>query len=119
MESNTDFKFKMAIILRTDLGMDKGKMVAQGAHAAVDVALWGDKRDVMDWKCEGQRKIVLKVKTEQELKDIANKVLDDSIYVGVIRDFGLTQIPAGSLTAIAFVGRNEIIDPYIKDLKLL
>lgn len=115
----------MVIVMRTDLGMDKGKMVAQGAHAAVDAAMFSSKKIVEEWYAEGQRKITLKVGSEQELKDLANKILDEMhpdyfiSHVAVIRDFGLTQIPEGSLTCIAFVGKNEDVDKYVSHLKLL
>jgi PTH2 family peptidyl-tRNA hydrolase len=40
---------KMAIVLRSDLDMGKGKLVAQGAHAAVDCVRKSKKALVEKW----------------------------------------------------------------------
>lgn len=122
--SMMNLKYKLAIVIRTDLKMDKGKMCAQAAHAAVDCALYAshnrENEVVGAWKIEGQRKIVLKVDSEKAIQDIAERALNDHIYVSVIRDFGLTQVPHGTLTCIGIGPHlNEKIDKYVYELKLL
>ncbi|HKT22898.1 MAG TPA: aminoacyl-tRNA hydrolase, partial [Nitrososphaerales archaeon] len=55
---------KQAIVVRTDLGMGKGKVAAQAAHASLSAAEAARERKPKwydAWKEGGQAKIVLKV----------------------------------------------------------
>lgn len=53
---------KMVLVVRTDLGMGKGKIAAQVAHAAVAAVLQGPHGAVFgDWLRAGQPKVVLKI----------------------------------------------------------
>jgi peptidyl-tRNA hydrolase, PTH2 family len=64
---------KMVLLVRTDLGMSKGKACAQSAHAAVmglDAARSGDpatQRLAAKWLASGQPKIVLRVGSFNEM----------------------------------------------------
>lgn len=113
---------KQAIILRTDLKMEKGKMVAQGAHAAVECAekvRKADKELFEQWINEGMKKIALKVDSEDELVKIFEKAKRKT-RACLIRDAGKTQIPSGSKTAVGIgPDKDEVIDEIIKELKLL
>lgn len=115
-------EFKQVIIIRSDLGMSKGKIAAQCCHASIASALktkisnpeWFE-----DWMSEGQKKIVLKVSSKQELVNLFND-LKKLFPCELIKDAGLTELPPGSITCMG-VGPvpEKDIDPYIKDLKLL
>ena len=84
---NTELEHKQAIVLRKDLNMRKGKMVAQGAHASLaailglEVPSAGSDNSLViqldertrPW-LEGRfKKICLSVNSEQELLDIYAK----------------------------------------------
>src|SRR6266853_4452836 len=69
---------KQVIVLRKDLNMRKGKMVAQGAHASMRAILNGARRegDVLSipldarnepWLCGRFKKICVSVNSESEL----------------------------------------------------
>ena len=63
-------KYKQVIVLRTDIKMSVGKKVAQGCHAsviAVENARKMTPSILGSWGNEGQRKIALKVQTEEDL----------------------------------------------------
>jgi len=116
-------EFKQAIILRTDLGMGKGKLVAQGAHASIHAfqrAVEKNKEFAYAWEEEGCRKIVLRAGGEKELMVIYEKAKQNGLPVTYIRDAGETQIPAGTLTAVG-IGpwKAGEIDEITRDLKLL
>ncbi len=120
---NEIFKFKQVIIVRTDLPMKKGKIAAQVAHAAVSAMLQTKKiknKWVKRWLDEGQKKVILKVKSEEEILEIKNLINDKNLPFALIRDKGLTQIPPGSITALG-IGPcpNELIDPITRKLPLL
>ena len=67
---------KMIFAVRTDLGMTKGKMCAQCGHATLGAYTtcqkWGSKSKywkglLKRWSLEGQKKIAVKVTSEQEM----------------------------------------------------
>lgn len=114
---------KQAIILRNDIKMGKGKLVAQGAHASVSAALkcMNQKKEwFKKWINEGQKKIALKVKSEAELKELFEKTKKINLPAEIIIDAGLTQLEPGTITALAIgPAPDEDIDLLTKHLKLL
>ncbi|SVC18293.1 uncharacterized protein METZ01_LOCUS271147, partial [marine metagenome] len=66
-------EYKLVVVVRTDLGISKGKMAAQVAHAAVNCALKSKKSDSSNfnkWFSEGQKKVVVKGQNESTLQDL-------------------------------------------------
>lgn len=120
-------EYKQAILIRTDLGMSKGKMCAQAAHASVETVLKVIKTDKLlkkdvfnNWKDQGMKKVVLSVNDKSELfkyKDLAER---SGIRTAAIKDAGMTEIPAGTFTALA-IGPDEAakIDKITGNLKSL
>lgn len=111
---------KMAVLVRTDLDMGKGKIAAQVAHAAVEAALKVNKIKFYKWKVTGQKKVILKVKDINELETYCSRARREKINTVTIRDAGLTQIVPGSIT-VAAIGPDEDaqVDKIVSDLKLL
>jgi len=112
--------FKQVILVRTDLKMGKGKIATQAAHAAIGAFKLVDEEIVKKWEKEGGKKIVLKVKDEKELLQIYKKVKKERIPCFLVRDAGLTQLKAGTITALG-IGpvEEERIDKITGRLKLL
>jgi len=111
---------KQAIILRTDLGMGKGKLVAQGAHASLSSLQKVKKMARKFWEYSGQKKIVLRVSSEKELLDLFNKAKSKKIPCALIRDAGHTQLKPGTITALG-IGplEDKKVDELVSHLKLL
>jgi len=105
-----------------DIKMSTGKLAAQVAHAAVTSALEAmkyRKEWFKKWIKEGQKKVVLKVKSEQELVDLWKSVKDE-LPNALIQDRGLTELPPGTITALGIGPAPEsIIDKYTGKLPLL
>ena len=60
--------FKLAVVVRADLDMGRGKIAAQVAHAAVAAVLANlGTDDLAGWLRDGQPKVVLKVTSDGEL----------------------------------------------------
>ncbi len=116
---------KQVIVLRKDLGMRKGKMVAQGAHASL-AAILRDRKlktndDVEGW-LEGRfTKICVSVDSEDELIEIYNKARNAKLNCSLITDAGLTEFHGEPTKTAVAVGPGipEIVDKITGDLKLL
>ncbi len=96
--------YKQVIVVRTDIRMSKGKLAVQVAHASVIAAFtaYREYRDWFDkWWATGQKKVVLKGGDEKELLAIAGQARRSDLPVGIVRDAGLTELPPGTLTAVA------------------
>ncbi len=112
---------KLALVVRTDLDMGRGKIAAQVAHAAVAATLASLGGAVFDsWLEAGQPKVVLKVATAGELDDIVSRARATGLPVQLVHDAGRTQVTAGTLTCCA-VGPapGERIDAVTAGLSLL
>lgn len=124
--------YKQAIILRKDLNMRKGKMVAQGAHASMAAILNLGKEvndsfvipkdeRIWEWLTGNFKKITLSVNSEQELLDLYEKAKKAGLVCSLIQDNGLTEFGGvPTYTAIAIgPDRDENINPLTQELKLL
>lgn len=123
MEIFVNRDFKQVIILRNDLGMSTGKKVAQACHAAVIAVEMAKKMNpeiYQKWSNEGQKKVALKVQTEKELLDLYNMAKSMKFPCAIIQDAGLTELPPGTITAVAIgPGKSNDIDKITGQLKLL
>lgn len=115
--------FKQVILVRTDIKMSIGKLAAQVAHAAVSSAIvcmqknkvWFD-----EWFKQGQKKVVLKVNSLDELLQIWNAVKAESLPCELIRDAGYTELPPGTITTLGIGPAPEnLIDKFTRQLPLL
>ena len=111
---------KQAILIRIDLKMGKGKLVAQCCHACIGAYLKAKKYNKDMWIKEGMKKVVLKVSSEKELKDLQKLAKKEKLACELIRDAGLTQIKPGPATALGIgPGKDREIDKLTGKLKLL
>src|SRR3989338_1860338 len=91
-------EYKHVIVVRQDLKLPKGKMAAQAAHASVGALLKSHKDDIKKWQEQGMKKVVLKVKDEEELLDYKKKAEDAGLVVSLIEDAGHTVVKPGTIT---------------------
>jgi PTH2 family peptidyl-tRNA hydrolase len=111
---------KQAIIMRTDLKMDKGKLCSQSCHASLDAFLNSKKQDIEKWISEGMKKVVLKVPSEKELMNLYKLAKKEKLPCEIISDAGLTQIEPGAVTALGIgPADDKKIDKITGKLKLL
>jgi PTH2 family peptidyl-tRNA hydrolase len=130
---------KQIIVMRSDLGMRKGKMIAQGAHASMMFLtkrledMDGD-ADVVDrsfglvltpeeimWVKGSFKKICVYVKDEAQLLEVFEAAKKAEIEVNLVTDSGLTEfkgVPTNTCIAIG-PDRAEKIDQITGNLPLL
>ncbi len=113
-------EYKQVIVVRDDLKLSRGKLAVQVAHASLLAYEKGDKKLKEEWKREGQKKIVLRVKNLEELMNIADNAERAGLPVAIVKDAGLTEIPPGTITAVGIGPEKEgKIDRITGDLPLL
>lgn len=115
--------FKQVIVVRVDLNMSKGKLAGQVAHASVwayDKALTYDFAGTHIWLHGLAKKIICQAPSDKEIREIGAKCDGIGIPFKLVYDAGLTEIPAGTLTAIG-IGpvHEELINKVTGNLKLL
>ncbi len=108
------------IVVNTSLNMNKGKIAAQCAHAAVSVLEKVDEKIIQNWKNSGMKKIVLKISSTEELVKKFQDAKNAKLPCALITDAGRTQIEAGSKTCFACGPiEEELGEKYFSELKLL
>jgi PTH2 family peptidyl-tRNA hydrolase len=127
---------KQVIVMRKDLNMRKGKMVAQGAHASMkailDIMKFQPQKNSMtmemvagspleDW-IEGRfTKVCLSVDSEKELVEIYNKAKQAGLICSLIVDAGVTEFGGVATKTCCAIGPAwaEDVDKITGELKLL
>ena len=120
---------KQVIVMRKDLNMRKGKMIAQGSHASMKVFLDRCEKDNYDgemkkftfyykmnlswdnWLNGRFTKVVLSCDSEQELLELYQKAKDSNLPCALITDAGLTEfngVPTNTCIAIGPAEPEEI-----------
>jgi len=125
---------KQVIAVRKDLGMRKGKLAAQVAHASMKFITDNNvsehsnvlrvelSSDEADWLLNGTfTKVVVGVDSEDELEDLVLKAAANDVQAHKIVDAGRTEFHGvPTLTCVAFgPDESEVLDRVTGHLKLL
>lgn len=114
---------KLVLVVRTDLGMTKGKIAAQCSHATLACykALKAVNSPVLArWERLGQAKVSVQVRSEDELLLLQAQSVSLGLCAKVIHDAGRTQIASGSATVLGVgPGPKSVVDQVTGGLKLL
>jgi len=117
------FEYKMCIVLRMDLGMSTGKLIAQACHAAVGASELGKKENHKAWRRwrdEGAKKVALEAESLEEIEELAGKANKLDIVNILIQDAGHTEVPPGTVTALGLgPDRTDLLDKVTGSLPLI
>jgi peptidyl-tRNA hydrolase (EC 3.1.1.29) len=118
-------ELKLVIVIRTDVKMSRGKIAVQVAHAAVECVLkclenTSCQNLVHIWREQGQKKIVVKAKSLEELLNLKSMAEELHVNTALIADAGLTELPPGIITALGLgPASSHILDKITGRLPLL
>lgn len=121
-------KSKQVMVIRKDLNMRKGKMVAQGSHASLKAILdlmeseknyakttskleFKEGSALHDWLTDKFTKICVSVNSEAELLEVYNKAKEKRLPCSLITDAGLTEfngVPTLTCCAIGPAWDDEV-----------
>ncbi|XP_017040208.1 peptidyl-tRNA hydrolase 2, mitochondrial [Drosophila ficusphila] len=117
---------KLALVVRTDLKMSKGKTAAQCAHAAIMCYQGSEqgtklqKAILQRWCRLGQPKIVLRVDNFEQLSSLELQAQQANVVSALVRDAGRTQLESGTATVLGLgPAPAEDLDKLVAHLKLL
>jgi len=117
------FQYKQVIAVRTDLEMSRGKIAVQVAHGSLSAsenARVSHQEIWRAWYREGQKKVAVKVSSEEELLELRRQAINHRLPHALIRDAGMTELPPGTVTVLGIgPARAEVMDKVTGDLKLL
>lgn len=99
-------------------------MAAQCSHATLACYKYfltntPDSPILRRWEREGQAKIALQVKSEDELQVMQAQAISLGLCARVVQDAGRTQIASGSRTVLGVLGPKNVVDGVTGHLKLL
>jgi len=123
---------RQVIIMRTDLDMSVGKMIAQGAHASegalreqiiaqqsTSISM-DDFTNMQNWNLTGRTKIVLGVGSLEKLQNLVKRAQDIGINTYVVKDEGRTELNEPTVTCACLgVDTKQTIDRVTRRLRLL
>ncbi len=120
-------EYKQVIVVRNDLRLSKGKLAVQVAHASatciIKIIKAKDKtweEWLWSWIEEGQKKVVVKVKDLDELKNVLVEAERLGLPTSFIIDAGKTEIPSGTPTCVGIgPAPANIIDKITGKLPIL
>jgi PTH2 family peptidyl-tRNA hydrolase len=114
---------KQVIAVRRDLKMSRGKTAVQVAHGSLSSALAArqKEREWFDaWLDGGQKKVVVRVEDEAELRDLFKIARGKGLPAYLVQDAGLTELPPGTTTVLGIgPAPVSLIDQVTGNLKLL
>jgi PTH2 family peptidyl-tRNA hydrolase len=126
-------EYKQVIVLRKDLKMGCGKACAQASHAAqlalfeakrmekLEPVMWEGINNIVDmWVTGGYHKVILTVDSETELIALHEVALARGLPTAFVVDFGLTQLPPHTITAVGIgPAKSDEIDKITGHLRLM
>ncbi|MBX3162264.1 MAG: aminoacyl-tRNA hydrolase [Deltaproteobacteria bacterium] len=122
MSTSSERAAKQVIVMRKDLNMRKGKMIAQGAHASLKVLLDAGSRTnhvfvlaawpaLAAWLAGRFTKVCVAVDSEAALDAIVERAREANLPCAVIVDSGATEfhgVPTKTCCAVGPAWTDEI-----------
>ena len=113
-------ELRQVIVVNAELGLTKGKLASQVAHAAVASFLEATPKARSAWLAAGMPKVVLKASDEAALRELQVKARSAGLPVALIEDAGRTVVVEGAVTCVGIGPASAAqLEPLTGQLKLL
>ncbi|MFB6190141.1 MAG: peptidyl-tRNA hydrolase Pth2 [Candidatus Nanohaloarchaea archaeon] len=110
---------KQALVVREDLEMSRGKMIAQACHASLGAYRKASEDECSEWELQGAKKIVLSP-GDLELEEVHQQAKMNGLPAYMVKDAGMTELEPGTATAVGIGPAEESkIDTVTGELALI
>lgn len=115
-----DTDYSCVILVRKDLHMSKGKIIAQSGHAIVQAILSISKEKLQHWRDNGEKIIVLQVPNLTTMEYTYTHSSRKNVFSHIVVDAGCTEVKPNTST-VCIVGPDTYskIHTLTKQYKLL
>lgn len=111
--------YKQALVLREDLEMSRGKMIAQACHASLNAYKSSEPEKRSEWESSGGKKVVLSI-TGDEIRERLEQAERNDVPAYLVEDAGLTELEPGTVTALGVGPAEEkLVDRITGDLEAM
>ncbi len=111
---------KQVIVLRTDLGMSTGKLIAQACHASLGAYKNASSGARNEWEASGQTMVAVQIEGEDDLMKRFRQARAEDVPGYIVKDAGRTELEPGTVTALGLGPADDAaVDKVTKDLKLM
>ncbi|VVC34450.1 Hypothetical protein CINCED_3A015169 [Cinara cedri] len=114
-------EFKMALLVRHDLKMGKGKVAAQCSHAIVhcyEESLRLNPKEINAWESNNKPVDIFKIADEETMLNYQKVAIDKKLNTYIVVDAGRTQVAPRSKTVMAIgPAPSEHINLFTKNLQ--
>ena len=115
-----DQELKQVIVVNAELGLPKGKLASQVAHAAIAAFLEAAPKARSAWLADGMPKVVLKAANQAALEALQADAQSAGLPVALIEDAGRTVVSEGTVTCVGIgPATADQLEPLTGGLKLL
>lgn len=112
-------ELKQALVVREDLEMSRGKMIAQACHASLGAYRKAEKEDREKWEEQGAKKIILD-SGKLKLEEVLQQAERNNLPAYLVKDAGLTELEPGTATAVGIgPAEEDKIDNITGNLQLI
>jgi PTH2 family peptidyl-tRNA hydrolase len=110
---------KLAVVVRSDLGMSAGKVSSQCVHAVMGALRSTTPENVAGWFDSCEVTIVLSSVCQEQFDSVYKTAVENSVPAYVWIDPGRTQVPPNSATVMAIgPAPYQLVDSVCAELKL-
>lgn len=122
---------KQVIVIRRDLGMRRGKEIAQGCHSSIafltrklqsgaKISLSSFSKPVQEWIESGFAKVCVQVQSEEELLEVYQNAKNAKLEAHLVTDSGRTEFDGVPTKTCCAIGPDKVekIDAITGHLKL-
>ena len=111
---------KCVFLIRDDLTMSCGKMIAQCGHGMAQTMKGSNKQVIREWMKTGEKIVTLRVKDLESMTEYKKRANKKGLYSKIIVDAGHTEVEPDTPTiCVIGPGPDPIIDSITSKLQLL
>lgn len=112
--------YKCVVLVRSDLEMSCGKIVAQCGHGIAQTMKGSNKQVIREWMRTGEKIVALKVSNLERMEQLKKQANKQKLFAKIIYDAGHTEVEPNTPTVCVIgPGLDGIVSQITKNQQLL